>query len=44
LLGLLDPDDGASVFGMSRADAVASGTVGAMLQTGGLIRRDTRRN
>jgi ABC-2 type transport system ATP-binding protein len=39
LLGLLDADDGtASVFGMSPPDAVASGTVGAMLQTGGLIR------
>jgi len=39
LLGLLDPDDGsASLFGMSPPDAVASGTVGAMLQTGGLIR------
>jgi ABC-2 type transport system ATP-binding protein len=39
LLGLIDPDDGsATVFGMSPPDAVASGTVGAMLQTGGLIR------
>jgi ABC-2 type transport system ATP-binding protein len=39
LLGLLDADDGtASVFGLSPPDAVASGTVGAMLQTGGLIR------
>jgi ABC-2 type transport system ATP-binding protein len=39
LLGLLEPDDGAaSVFGMSPPDAVASGSVGAMLQTGGLLR------
>jgi ABC-2 type transport system ATP-binding protein len=39
LLGLLDPNNGsATVFGMSPPDAVASGTVGAMLQTGGLIR------
>jgi ABC-2 type transport system ATP-binding protein len=39
LLGLLDPDAGsATVFGMSPPDAVASGAVGAMLQTGGLVR------
>jgi ABC-2 type transport system ATP-binding protein len=39
LLGLLDPDAGAvSVFGRSPSDAVAAGTVGAMLQTGSLIR------
>jgi ABC-2 type transport system ATP-binding protein len=39
LLGLLDPDGGsATVFGMSPSDAVSSGVVGAMLQTGGLIR------
>ena len=39
VLGLLDPDAGsASVFGMSPPDAVSSGAVGAMLQTGGLIR------
>ena len=39
LLGLLDPDGGtASVFGMSPTDAVDAGVVGAMLQTGGLIR------
>ncbi len=39
LLGLLEPDAGSvSVFGSSPGDAVASGSVGAMLQTGGLIR------
>jgi ABC-2 type transport system ATP-binding protein len=39
LLGLLDPDAGSvSVFGMAPRDAVDSGAVGAMLQTGGLIR------
>jgi ABC-2 type transport system ATP-binding protein len=39
LLGLLDPDAGSvSVFGRSPADAVAAGAVGAMLQTGMLIR------
>jgi ABC-2 type transport system ATP-binding protein len=39
LLGLLEPDAGSvSVFGSSPGDAVASGAVGAMLQTGGLIR------
>jgi ABC-2 type transport system ATP-binding protein len=39
LLGLLEPDAGtASVFGSSPGEAVASGSVGAMLQTGGLIR------
>jgi ABC-2 type transport system ATP-binding protein len=39
LLGLLDADGGsATVFGMSPSDAVSSGVVGAMLQTGGLIR------
>ena len=39
LLGLLDPDGGsATVFGGSPSDAVAAGIVGAMLQTGGLIR------
>jgi ABC-2 type transport system ATP-binding protein len=39
VLGLLDPDAGsASVFGMSPPDAVSAGAVGAMLQTGGLIR------
>jgi len=39
LLGLLAPDAGtASVFGMAPTDAVDRGAVGAMLQTGGLIR------
>jgi ABC-2 type transport system ATP-binding protein len=39
VLGLLDPDAGsAEVFGMSPPDAVSSGAIGAMLQTGGLIR------
>ena len=39
LLGLLAPDAGTvSVFGRSPADAVARGDVGAMLQTGSLIR------
>jgi ABC-2 type transport system ATP-binding protein len=39
LLGLLRPDAGTvSVFGRAPADAVAAGVVGAMLQTGELIR------
>jgi ABC-2 type transport system ATP-binding protein len=39
LLGLLDPDAGAvSVFGRPPSQAVAAGAVGAMLQTGMLIR------
>ncbi len=39
LLGLLEPDAGeVSVFGRSPAQAVAAGAVGAMLQTGELIR------
>jgi ABC-2 type transport system ATP-binding protein len=39
LLGLLQPDAGTvSVFGGSPADAIAAGSVGAMLQTGALIR------
>ncbi len=39
LLGLLAPDAGeVSVFGRSPAQAVAAGAVGAMLQTGELIR------
>ena len=39
MLGLLDPDSGsASVFGVSPGDAVASGRIGAMLQSGALIR------
>ena len=38
LLGLLEPDAGSvSVFGMSPQKAIATGAVGAMLQTGGLI-------
>src|SRR3954462_3954409 len=39
LLGLLPPDAGTvSVFGRSPADAIAAGSVGAMLQTGSLLR------
>jgi ABC-2 type transport system ATP-binding protein len=39
MLGLLAPDEGAvSLFGRPPADAVAAGAVGAMLQTGSLIR------
>ncbi len=39
LLGLLDPDGGTvSVFGMTPRAAVDAGSVGAMLQTGALIR------
>jgi ABC-2 type transport system ATP-binding protein len=39
LLGLAEPDAGAvSVFGGSPHDAIASGRVGAMLQTGALLR------
>jgi ABC-2 type transport system ATP-binding protein len=39
LLGLLAPDAGTvSVFGRSPGEAVAAGAVGAMLQTGALIR------
>ena len=39
ILGLLEPDAGsAEVFGQTPRDAVASGRVGAMLQTGSLIR------
>jgi len=39
LLGLLDPDAGTvSVFGRSPSEAVAQGAVGAMLQTGALIK------
>jgi ABC-2 type transport system ATP-binding protein len=39
LLGLLDPDEGTvSVFGRSPSEAVAQGAVGAMLQTGALIK------
>jgi len=39
LLGLLPPDDGTvSIFGRSPSQAIADGAVGAMLQTGELIR------
>ena len=39
LLGLLPPDSGTvSLFGMTPADAVKQGAIGAMLQTGSLIR------
>jgi ABC-2 type transport system ATP-binding protein len=39
LLGLTEPDSGTvSLFGRSPADAIAEGAVGAMLQTGSLIR------
>jgi ABC-2 type transport system ATP-binding protein len=39
LLGLLEPEAGSvSVFGRSPGEAVAQGAVGAMLQTGALIR------
>jgi ABC-2 type transport system ATP-binding protein len=39
LLGLLRPDRGSvSVFGMTPAEAIAAGKVGAMLQTGALLR------
>jgi ABC-2 type transport system ATP-binding protein len=39
VLGLTRPDRGeVSLFGQSPAEAIAAGTVGAMLQTGGLIR------
>src|SRR5687768_4318119 len=39
LLGLATPDRGqVSIFGRTPADAVATGTVGAMLQAGGIIR------
>jgi ABC-2 type transport system ATP-binding protein len=39
LLGLLPPDDGTvSVFGRTPREAIAAGAVGAMLQTGALLR------
>ena len=39
VLGLLEPDDGSvSVFGRAPSQAVEEGAVGAMLQTGALIR------
>jgi ABC-2 type transport system ATP-binding protein len=44
LLGLLDPDAGsATVFGRSPRDAVGAGAIGAMLQTGAVIRDVTVR-
>jgi ABC-2 type transport system ATP-binding protein len=44
ILGLNDPDQGSvRVFGRDPHEAVASGIVGAMLQTGGLIRDLTAR-
>src|SRR5881394_2248118 len=44
LLGLLPPDSGsASVFGQTPRNAVAAGAVGAMLQTGAVIRDVTVR-
>ncbi len=44
LLGLQAPDAGSvSVFGRSPSAAVAAGAIGAMLQTGGLIRNVTVR-
>ena len=44
ILGLLDPDQGSvRVFGRDAHEAVAAGIVGAMLQTGGLIRDLTAR-
>jgi ABC-2 type transport system ATP-binding protein len=39
MLGLLPPDSGeVSLFGMKPADAIKQGAIGAMLQTGSLIR------
>jgi ABC-2 type transport system ATP-binding protein len=44
LLGLGEPDRGTiSIFGRGPHDAIATGTVGAMLQSGGLIRDVTVR-
>jgi len=44
LLGLLPPDSGSTtIFGRTPADAVAAGAVGAMLQTGAVIRDVTVR-
>ena len=44
LLGLLKPDSGtATIFGRRPADAVAVGAIGAMLQTGAVIRDVTVR-
>src|ERR1700742_4483494 len=39
VLGLLPPDTGSvSVFGMTPADAIKQGAIGAMLQTGAVLR------
>ncbi|HEX5496740.1 MAG TPA: ATP-binding cassette domain-containing protein, partial [Mycobacteriales bacterium] len=39
LLGLTPPDRGAvTLFGLPPADAIAAGKIGAMLQTGAVIR------
>jgi ABC-2 type transport system ATP-binding protein len=44
LLGLLRPDSGdAAIFGRSPSEAIAAGAVGAMLQTGAVIRDVTVR-
>jgi ABC-2 type transport system ATP-binding protein len=44
LLGLLSPDTGsATIFGREPGDAVAAGAIGAMLQTGAVIRDVTVR-
>jgi len=44
LLGLLPPDEGtATIFGREPVDAVAAGMIGAMLQTGAVIRDVTVR-
>jgi ABC-2 type transport system ATP-binding protein len=44
LLGLLPPDSGeATIFGKTPSEAVAAGAIGAMLQTGALIRDVTVR-
>jgi ABC-2 type transport system ATP-binding protein len=44
LLGLLPPDTGsATIFGRTPSDAVAAGAIGAMLQTGAVIRDVTVR-
>src|SRR5436309_5697831 len=44
LLGLLPPDAGdATIFGQTPVEAIASGSIGAMLQTGAVIRDVTVR-
>jgi ABC-2 type transport system ATP-binding protein len=44
VLGLLEPDAGtATIFGQSPRDAIAAGAIGAMLQTGAVIRDVTVR-